>query len=215
MRINFDSPWIHLGIKLTNILILNFWFVIGCLPVITIGASLSAAFSAALHMAEDGSDYSITAQFWKAYKNNLGRGILYTVLAGAIAYCLWINFQLFTKLESAPVMALVCGILGILLLYIHFLCAFALEARYDNGFFMTLINSRKICMRFFLKTLALTGILVVQAMLFFGTSSFLTYVGLFCAPAVMIYTIARMAMPIFRTLEKDNMATDGFSVTGA
>ena len=65
MRI--DSPIISAGIKLTNLLILNLYWVIGCLPVITIGTSTIAAFSVTLKMTEDREGASMTVQFWKAY----------------------------------------------------------------------------------------------------------------------------------------------------
>ena len=73
MRI--DSPIISAGIKLTNLLILNLYWVIGCLPVITIGTSTIAAFSVTLKMTEDREGASMTVQFWKAYVKNLKHGI--------------------------------------------------------------------------------------------------------------------------------------------
>lgn len=214
MNLRIDSPWIQTGIRITNILILNFWLVIGCLPVFTIGTSLIAAFSVALKMADDRDESSITRMFWRAWIENLGHGMILTLLSAVVAWCIWMNFQLFTVLESAPLMALLCGIIGCLLLYIHLLYAFALEARYENSVWASLINSRKICLRFFLQTLALSGILLIQVLLFTQTAGFMTYIGLFCAPALMVYTIAKMALSLFAKIEKDAMASDGFSVAG-
>ena len=54
MKLRVDSPIIQAGIKLTNLLILNLYWVIGCLPLVTIGASTTAAFSVTLKMTEDG-----------------------------------------------------------------------------------------------------------------------------------------------------------------
>lgn len=215
MRLNIDSPWIRAGIKVTNLLILNFWFVIGCLPLVTIGASLIAAFKVGLNMVRDAEDSSITRLYWKAWKDNLAHGMLLTLFALLVAWGIWMNFQIFAKIENAPLMMAICGLSGSVLLYVHLLYAFLLEARYENSVWMALVNSRKICMRFFLKTLLLTGILIVQIFLFYGTSPFLTYIGLFCAPAIMIYTICRSTMPLLEKIEKDAMASDGFSVTGA
>ena len=53
MKLRVDSPVIQAGIKLTNLLILNLYWVIGCLPVLTIGASTAAAFTVTLKMTED------------------------------------------------------------------------------------------------------------------------------------------------------------------
>lgn len=52
MKLRIDSPIITTGIKLSNLLILNLYWVIGCLPIITIGASTIAAFTVTLKMTD-------------------------------------------------------------------------------------------------------------------------------------------------------------------
>lgn len=212
MKLNLDSPWIQAGIKLTNMLILNFWFMVGCLPLVTIGTSIIAASSVCLKMTEDREEAAITRTFWKAWKENLSTGILYTVAALVILWAIWMNWQIFDKFANAPIVCLIAALLGLVLLVAHFLYAFLLEARYANKPFAALINSRKICVRFFLRTLGLGVALVVQYMLFYQTSALLTYIGLFCAPVCMIYTICKVGMPILHKLEADSMASDGFAV---
>ena len=51
MKFRIDSPFIQMGIKITNLLILNFFWVIGCIPIITIGTSTIAAFTVTLKMS--------------------------------------------------------------------------------------------------------------------------------------------------------------------
>lgn len=48
-----DSPVLAAGTRITNLLILNFYWLLGCLPIVTAGASTIAAFSVTLKMAED------------------------------------------------------------------------------------------------------------------------------------------------------------------
>ncbi len=212
MKINIESPWIQAGIKITNILILNFWFVIGCIPVLTIGTSIIAASSVCLKLVEDREESTITASFWKAWKANLGVGILYTAAGLALLWVIWMNWQIFDRFTSAPIVCLLAAILGGVLMVMHFLYAFLLEARYENKPFAAMLNSRKICVRFFVRTLGLAGALFVQYLLFYQTSALLSYIGLFCAPILMIYTICKVGMPILHQLEKDTMAHDGFAV---
>lgn len=212
MHLNIDSPWIQAGIRLTNLLILNFWIVIGSIPVLTIGTSLIAASSVCLKMSEEREEAEITRAFWKAWKDNLARGILYSAAAALILWAIWMNFQIFQKFESAPLPCLIAGVIGLLLFAMHFLYAFVLEARYENKPFAALLNSRKIAVRFFLRTLGLAGLLAIQYVLFFRTAPFLNYIGLFMAPAIMVYSVSKVAMPIFRILEKDEMAHDGFAI---
>lgn len=214
MKLRIDSPIITTGIKLSNLLILNLYWVIGCLPIITIGASTIAAFTVTLKMTEDREDPGMTVQFWSAYVRNLKHGIPLTLILAAAAYSVWIDWQLFEKLENNPIGFLILAMLVIFLLLLHYLYVFALEARYENRLLSNLANSRKICVRFFLRTLGLAGILVVQFLLFTQVAPFLTYIGIFCCPILMIYTVSQISMPIFRRLEADNTAHDGFSIGG-
>lgn len=214
MKLRVDSPIITTGIKISNLLILNLYWVIGCLPIVTIGTSTIAAFTVTLKMSEDREGPGMTAQFWSAYIHNLKHGIPLTLLFAAAVYSVWLDFQLFDKLENNPIGFLILAIVVIALLAVHYLYVFALEARYENRLLASLSNSRKICVRFFVRTLGLAGILFLQFLLFTRVAPVLTYIGVFCAPILMIYTTSQIAMPIFRKLETDSTAHDGFSITG-
>lgn len=214
MKIRVDSPIISTGIKISNLLILNFYWFVGCLPLVTIGTSTIAAFTVTLKMSEDREGPGMTAQFWSAYIHNLKHGIPLTLIFAAAVYSVWLDFQLFDKLENNPMGFLILAIVVIFLLVVHYLYVFALEARYENRLLASLSNSRKICVRFFVRTLGLAGILFLQFLLFTRVAPVLTYIGVFCAPILMIYTTSQIAMPIFRKLETDSTAHDGFSVTG-
>ena len=214
MKLNMDSPWITAGIKVTNLLILNLYWVIGCLPVVTAGASTIAAFEVTLKMAEDREDPGMTRAFWSAYRKNLKHGIVLTLILAAGCYSVWLDFQMFNKLQGNPVGFLILAIAVIVLLAVHFLYVFALEARYENTVLNSLSNSRRICARFFLRTLGLAGILALQYLLFTQVSLFLMYSGLFFAPILAIYTVSQISMPIFHKLENDRNANDGFTVSG-
>jgi len=214
MKLEADSPLIAAGIKITNLLILNLCWLIGCLPLVTIGTSTIAAFAVTLKMAEDREDISITKQFWSAYKAELKHGIPLTLLVGASGYAVWMNFQLFNKLDQNPLAFLLMAIFIIVLLLVHVLYVFALEARYENHLLAALANSRKIFVRFFLRSLGLCGMLLLQWFLFTGTAPVLSYAGIFCLPVLMIYTVSQVSMPIFRRLESDCCANDGLTITG-
>lgn len=214
MKLNLDSPFVTAGIKATNLLILNFFWVVGCLPLITIGTSTIAAFTVTLKMAENCEEISMTKQFWDAYRKNLKHGILLTLILAAACYSIWIDLQLFNKMQGNPILFLILAIFMIVLILLHYLYIFALEARYENKITTGFINARKIFFRFFLRTLGMIGILVLQFFLFTQINLFLLYAGLFFAPILAIYTVSQIAMPIFRKLEADSTSSDGFTITG-
>lgn len=213
MKISIESPFVQAGIKATNILIVNFWMVVGCLPIVTAGASVTAAFSVMLKMAEDREDTGITRAFWSAWAANLKVGVVLTLGLALCVYSIWMNWQLFEKLPDNPVAFLIACFALTLLTFVHFVYVFPLQARYENGLLRQLRNSRLICIRFFVKTLMLLGILGIQVLLFCFTSPVLTYAGLFFAPALAVYTTCQVIMPIFRTLEANSMADDGITIS--
>lgn len=214
MKLQIDSPIITTGIKLTNLLILNFYWLLGCLPLVTIGTSTIAAFTVTLKMVEDREEPGMTVQFWSAYIHNLKHGIPLPLILAAAVYSIWLDFQMFNKLENNPMGFLILGLVVIFLLLAHYLYVFPLEARYENKLLTALSNSRKICIRFFVRTLGLVGILVIQVLLFTQVAPVITYIGIFCGPILMIYTTSQIIMPIFRKLDQDNTAHDGFHVGG-
>ena len=214
MKLSLDSPFITAGMKATNLLILNFYWFVGCLPVVTIGASTIAAFTVTMKMAEDREEVSMTRQFWDAYRKNIKHGILLTLILAAACYSIWIDLQMFNKIQGNPILFLILAIALIVLVLLHYLYVFALEARYENTMLTSFINSRKIFFRFFLRTLGLLSILVLQFLLFTQISLFLLYVGLFFAPILAIYTASQIVMPIFHKLEGNRYSDDGFSITG-
>lgn len=214
MNLKIDSPIIEHGTKIVNLLILNFYWIVGCLPVVTAGASTIAAFTVTLKMTEERESMSMTRQFWSAWVKNLRHGIPLTLILAVLGYSLWMDFQLFNKLENNPVVFLLLGIALIVLIALHFLYVFPLEARYENSLWASLTNSRKIFVRFFLRSLSLIGILAVQYLLFFYVAPVVTYIGIFCGPILAIYTTSQIIMPIFRKLEADSSAHDGFTIHG-
>ena len=131
MRI--DSPIISTGIKLTNLLILNLYLIIGCLPVITIGTSTIAAFSVTLKMTEDREGASMTVQFWKAYVKNLKHGIPLSLILLAGCGSILLDVRMIEARAGDAMGLLTAGIILILLLLLHFIYVFPLEARYQNG----------------------------------------------------------------------------------
>ena len=213
MKFRIDSPFVTVGMKIANLLILNFYWLLGCLPVITIGASTIAAFTVTLKVVEDCEGVSMTSQFWSAYIHNLKHGIPLTLIGGIVLYSVWIDWQMFEKLDGNPVGFLLLAIVAAALLLAHYLYIFPLEARYENKLSVALVNSRRICIRFFLRTLSLAGILLVQAFLF-NLNAVMMYIGVFCAPILAIYTTSQIVMPIFHKIESDSKASDGFAVTG-
>lgn len=199
MRI--DSPIISAGIKLTNLLILNLYLIIGCLPVITIGTSTIAAFSVTLKMTEDREGASMTVQFWKAYVKNLKHGIPLSLILLAGCGSILLDVRMIEARAGDAMGLLTAGIILILLLLLHFIYVFPLEARYQNGLLAGLANARGIFIVHLKRSLALTGILLAEFLLVTQLNTPLRTFSILFLPILMIYTISKAVMPVFRKLE--------------
>lgn len=213
MKLSVDSPIIQAGIKLTNLLILNLFWIIGCLPLVTIGASTTAAFTVTLKMVEDREESGVTRAFWSAYIQNLKHGIPLSTILLVGVYAIWLNWQCFDKLEGNPIIFLLMAAMMVLLLAIHFLFVSPLEARYQKSLLTTLNNARNIFIRYIGRSMGLIGILFLQLCFFTQVNIVLIFAGFFCMPILMIYTASQVAMPIFRKVEKTGGAPEEFEIT--
>lgn len=66
---NYDSPIMQFLTRLTDLFILNFLFLICCIPLVTIGASATALYSVTLKMVKKEESY-IFSSFFRAFKSN-------------------------------------------------------------------------------------------------------------------------------------------------
>lgn len=199
MRI--DSPVIATGIKITNLLILNLFWLLGCLPVVTIGVSTIAAYTVTLKIVEDREGSSMTVQFWKAYVQNLKHGIPLSLILLAGCGSIVLDVKMIEAHTGDAMGLLTAGILMILLMIVHLLYAFPLEARYRNGLMAGLSNARGIFFYDLRRSLILTGILLAEFLVVTQLNTPLRTFSALFLPILMIYTVSKGAVPIFRDLE--------------
>lgn len=200
MRI--DSPIITTGIKLTNLVVLNFYWLLGCLPVITIGASTIAAYTVTLKMAEDRDEASMTAQFWRAYIKNLKHGIPLSLILLAGCGSIWMDVKLIQEHTGDTTGLLTAGIILLVLLIIHFLYVFPLEARYQNKLLAGLANARGIFLYDLRRSLIVTAILLGEFLLVTQLNTPLRTFSVLFLPILMMYTVSKAVLPTLRKLEE-------------
>ena len=188
-----------------NVVLLSFWFWVGCIPVVTIGASLIAAYRVALRMTYEEDDYvAVTSEYWKGFRQNWKHGILYTLLAGAALYSAWMAWQLFEMSEGNPIGFLLLAVLLVFVVALHALYTFPLEARYTQTVGITLRNARRMVRVYWQRTFLIVGLLVIEFLLFFTVNSFLVLLGRVFGPVVFILTISGVITPALKKIEKEN-----------
>ena len=197
-----DSPLYRFLSRLLDILKLNFLWILGSIPIFTIGVSTTAAMSVALKLADDEEGY-IAKSYFEAYKANLKQGVPMGLIFLIAWYAVYLDFQLFGAVKNNPVILLIIGMVSVFLVIIAMIYAFPLLARYENTVIRTIQNSMDISRKYFGKTLILV-ILVAAEVLIFQYNSTMIFLGILFGPGFIIYTVAAVSKRIFLQIERVN-----------
>lgn len=131
---NYDSKFSRTVNRLTELVLLNFVFILTCIPIFTIGAAVTALYSTTLKMARNEEGYIIRGYF-KDFAGNFRQATIFWV----------IELLLYLQLRVLYIAAVVNGdgmmkaytiitwTLGILY-SIYFLFVFPLIATFQNTF---------------------------------------------------------------------------------
>lgn len=129
---NLDNPVMQFISKIFDLVILNLIFILSCIPIITIGASLSALNYVCLKMVRGEEPY-IWQNFWKSFRQNFKQGTFIWIIFLLIAAFLGMDFYIINSSDTVLFAVIrvclwvVCGVLLSMFLYIfpvisHFVC---------------------------------------------------------------------------------------------
>ena len=202
MKALFDveGPLYKFMSTLTNIFVLNLCFVIGALPIVTIGVSAIAACDVGLRMAADEEGY-IVKQYIKAYKSNFKQGLPLGIITLVAYYALYLYLQIIIVTEDISVFLIIAGMLAIVFLIACTIYTFPLLARYENTIPKTMKNSFHIFTRYPGRSLLLLCCLIIEVVAFLW-NIMMWFVGAILGFASIILTICLIVKPIFDKLEK-------------
>lgn len=187
--------------RLWDMIKLNFLWLLFSLPIITIGASTVAAYSVTLKMVDESEGY-VGRQFIKAFKENWKQGIPLGLLGILALYVVYLDFELFNKLDNNPMMFLIAGIVAAFIFGMAFIYAFPLSARYENTLLETLKNSARIATRYFVRTLFLAAVLAVEVFIGLFNSTTLFF-AILIGPVCLMLTVSGFAINFFRQIERE------------
>ena len=90
---NIDNPVMQFLSKMFDLVVLNLIFILSCIPVITIGASISALYYVCLKMLR-GEDPYIWQNYWKAFRQNFKQSTIVWLLFLAAVVILGMDFYI-------------------------------------------------------------------------------------------------------------------------
>ena len=190
-----DSALMITMTQITDCIFLSLFWLLGCFPVVTIGASFAALYDASFRGLRKGDKHS-WQRFWKVFKENWKAGIVPTILFLILAFLLgkgmiwlWnaavygqISWMLFAAGEFLGVTAL--GILSV---------AFPVLSRFENSLGMLLKNTLFLALANLPRTILL-GILSAAAVLLCARFVF----PLFFLPSLGALIASVLVEPMFK-----------------
>lgn len=175
---NPDSPLYRFLSRLGDLILLNILFILTSIPVITIGASLSALLSITIKGVRREDSY-IARSYFSALKENFCKATILWLLLAAVWLILGIDVFILAKgIGFFVFFGGVCGVIWLLIT----VYALALQARFENSIRNTIFNSLVAGMRFLPQTIGILGILMFCPVLMIFLAVFSpTLLGWFCS----------------------------------
>lgn len=130
---NFIWRWCA---KLADYVILSCFWILCCIPVVTIGPACIALYDATAHCVQ-GPEGGTYRRFFRTFKRELGRGILMTLMWAAICWFLNAGYQVMVQLAEGSSTWTILSIVYFCSLFIPLgtVCwAVALESRFTYSF---------------------------------------------------------------------------------
>lgn len=101
MKINLDSPIIHALSTIYDVVLATAYFIIGCLPIVTIGASFTAMQSVMMNIAAD-SCSGVSRLYWESFKENFKLSTLLWLAFAAVGAVVWTDIGVCFIIEQQP-----------------------------------------------------------------------------------------------------------------
>jgi uncharacterized membrane protein YesL len=127
--------------KVADIMILDILIIIFSIPIVTIGASYTAAYYVAMKMVRDEESYIIKG-FWKSFKENFIQSTILWIIVLIFAGVLVFDYRLilYSGVEFAQWMKIaLLAVTAVMLMGVSYI--FPMQARYTNKVGNTIKNS--------------------------------------------------------------------------
>lgn len=162
--LNYDSPLMSGLARIADLVILNVLTFLFCIPIVTIGASVTACHYVSLKLKR-GEGY-VMRNFWKSFKENLGQS---TVIWFVVAINISIYLIIILFFRGGGIMGDVAkgASLVALILWAFVGCwVFPLQSKFINKIRITIKNSFLLAFRYLFRTIFMVVINLLPVILF-------------------------------------------------
>ena len=168
---NYDNMFIRLLNRLGDAMILSLMFIIGSLPIITIGTSMTATYYAAMKGVQ-GDDGYVFKNYIKSYKENLKQSVVIWLIMAVVLFVFGVDLWFWLKQWqdarvgiAKPMIAVSVVLLAVAVFITMYV--FPLQAKFDNKTSVQIRNAFLLSIKNFPTTLLLVVLTVVIGWCFY------------------------------------------------
>lgn len=203
--LRIDGPIYHFLSRVVELILLNILFILCSLPIITIGASVTAMFSITLKMVR-GEEGGLISGFWQAFKNNFKQSTLVWVFLSLSGMILALNYfflQFYTG--NFTTIILISLVMFTVIFCMYLVLIFPYIARYKCTIKQACVNVLKISIANpYLMLLIIVITLGSTILMFFSPYVFVIklYLDIFIGFSLITYISSFMIRSMFEKYEE-------------
>ncbi len=163
---NMDNKFFSVMGRVADLIILNVIFLICCLPIVTIGASLTALHYVTLKMARNEESY-IVKSFFKSFKQNFKQATIINIIMLVIGAILYFDLHIVMGMSGSLSQVLYIIFIAFAFLYlIVFLYIYPVLSKFYNSTKNTFRNATLMAIRHLPYTVLMAVITIAPAAVF-------------------------------------------------
>lgn len=151
-----DGKFVKVLNRIADLVGLNLLAILFCIPIITIGASITAVYGCIFRIQEKREGY-LTKDFWKLFKECFRSSTIIYLVGVAVVAMLYLDYQIFATDSRLDILQVLVVAGGILVAEI-FTYAFPMESYFENNLKATVKNALLLGISNIPYTLLLLGI---------------------------------------------------------
>ena len=162
---NLDSPFMVFLSNLTDVVILNVLCLICCIPIVTIGSSITAMHYVTLKMVREEEGY-VVKSFFKAFKENFKQATIAWLAFLAITVVFLLDYRIL-KASAMGNNGIFLIVIGAIYLFVCLttMYIFPLLSRFENTLMQTVKNALFMSILHIFKTIVMAVIYIIPFVL--------------------------------------------------
>ena len=134
-----DGKFVKVLNRIADLVGLNLLAILFCIPIITIGASITAVYGCIFRIQEKREGY-LTKDFWKLFKECFRSSTIIYLVGVAVVAMLYLDYQIFATDSRLDILQVLVVAGGLLVAEI-FTYAFPMESYFENSLKATVKNA--------------------------------------------------------------------------